>query len=551
MGNLSVWPNPAIPGQLVDVDAWCLDSKLKYDLVTVDAKNYVAGSGSNGTRPLGDGSFRRGILVPATGCKVQLRQGKAIVASVDVRLAAGASQRERQPTMTAAIGATPSPAAPSSAVTVAGTGFDLARTRLLREGLVMGPTICLPAAGAFSRSVTLDTTPGIQTISAEQYVSGSWVEVATVDVTVVAPTSGSGTYPADRPFSAVSATLAAVPARPAYLGTSIDTALGVRATRITNANQDRHAYSRCGPGGWSKDGDRILMNFGTVTSHIIDANTGADISSGGGYLAMACWDPLDNNKLYGVSGNAFKSQNATTKAITTVHTFGAYTTISLGEYEGGISDDGKYVSLIADGTRLITYRIDIDTVVADIAAPAGISDSQISPSGLYVTAGCSAGKRRYPRDLSSSIVLDSNNNHADSALDESGADVLVTNNPSTGKVTSYRLSDGAPTQLFGTFDTAWQNGHVGRARLRPGWIYLSVYDTVNMAGRRGNDLIVAVKLDGSQTCEVFGYANNRTDGSTYAAQVQACPSPDGSRVVGASCWGSSTALICDFIWEAA
>ena len=453
--------------------------------------------------------------------------------------------------MTAVLVASPTTPAPSSSVTVTGSGFTDIRTRLLLDGVVQGDTICSVPGGTFSRPITVGATAGSETISAEQYVGGTWTSAATTTVTVTAP-AGSGSYPADRASGFLATTLPTVPSRPSYLGSITDGYAGTQITRITNANEDRHAYSRCGPGGWNKDGTRILLNFGTVTSHIISATTYSDLTTGGGFLAMACWDPLDANKLYGVEGNAFKSQDATTKTKTTLHTFGSYTTLSLGEYEGGISDDGKYVSLIGDisGTaHLITYRIDTDTVVADIAAPAGISDSQISPSGTYVTVGCTAGKRRYVQNLSSSIVLNGNNNHADSAVNAAGEDVLVTNNPTTGYITSYRLSDGAATQLFGTTSTAVQNGHVGRARLRPGWIYCSVYDTVGMAGRPGNDQLWAVKLDGTGTIEHFGYANNRTNGSTYAAQPHACASPDGSRLLFASPWGSTTGSIYAFVSE--
>lgn len=87
--RINVTPNPAPRGSLVAVDGWCL-TQAKYDLVTVDAANYVAGTGSNGTRPNPDGAFSRGILLPASGsaCKVQVRRGKSVVASVDVRLTA-------------------------------------------------------------------------------------------------------------------------------------------------------------------------------------------------------------------------------------------------------------------------------------------------------------------------------------------------------------------------------------------------------------------------------------------------------------------------------
>lgn len=440
--------------------------------------------------------------------------------------------------MTALLVAAPSTVAPNGTYTVTISGAADLRSRLLINGTAL-PTICSPTDPQ-SVSVTAGSA-GSESVTFEQYVAGAWTSAATgITVTVAAPPAGTGSYPADRAFGFLATTLASVPTAPTYLGTITDPTYGMLYTRWTNANQDRHAYSRCGPGGWSKDGDRALLNFGTVTSHIISMVDGSNVSSGGGYLAMACWDPLDNNKLYGVAGNAFKSQNATTKSITTLHTFGAYTTVSLGEYEGGISDDGKYVALIGDSTNLIVYRIDTDTVIATLSVGSTISDCQISPSGAYVTLTVSGGKRRYLQNLTGSLTLNANTNHADSAVNALGEDVLVCNNPSTGKVTAYRLSDGAATLLFGSTSTAFEYGHVGRARLRPGWIYLSVYDTSTMAGRRGNDQIVAVKLDGSMTVEDFGYAYNRTNGSTYANQPHACPSPDGTRVLFASPWGNGS-----------
>lgn len=97
----------------------------------------------------------------------------------------------------------------------------------------------------------------------------------------------------------------------------------------------------------------------------------------------------------------------------------------------------------------------------------------------------------------------------------------------------FRLSDGAQTALLPANALEW--GHVSCRNLgRPGWAYFSNYQYDNVPAL-GRDQLVAVKLDGSQTVEVFGFANHRTN--TYDESPFAVPNRDGTKVLFGSEWG--------------
>lgn len=82
MSTIAVTPNPATPGQTIDVDGSGFDRKLKFALTTVDPNGVEVGQSSNTNRPRRDGTFHVGINVPPIEgvCKVRAYQGSALVA---------------------------------------------------------------------------------------------------------------------------------------------------------------------------------------------------------------------------------------------------------------------------------------------------------------------------------------------------------------------------------------------------------------------------------------------------------------------------------------
>jgi hypothetical protein len=358
----------------------------------------------------------------------------------------------------------------------------------------------------------------------------------TPTATPVAPPVGD--YPADTTLRYVATSSLA---RPGYLAPVTDPTWGTTITRISNTAGVRQVYSRTP--AWNSDESKILLSF-SYPGRMLDGSTYADLGSFN-HVPQAIWANTDPNALYGVSGNQFIRQNATTEGRTTLRTFSAYSSISIGDYEGAIDDNDTYVALIgttSGGSRhLITYNIATDAIVADIAAPANMDNAQISRKGNYVVVVGSGYTRRYDRNLTGFITLYPYGHHGDNALDASGNEIFVANATDNG-VESFRLSTGASTVLLPT-RTAFDAGHTsGRNINRPGWIYLSNYDP-SIYGFNylwpGRDQVVALKTDGSGTVEVFGFAHHSI--LAYANEPQAVPSRDGRRVLFASEWGTSGA----------
>ncbi len=302
---------------------------------------------------------------------------------------------------------------------------------------------------------------------------------------------------------------------PGYLESLVEA--GVRITRISTGA--RHSYARIQP--WNSDGSRLLLSFTPVDGRMLDGRTYADL---GPFVPVpfAMWSNTDPNLIFGARGNDLVRQDATTGAVTTVHAFAG--PVSIGNYEGGISDDDRYVCLTAGG-RLIVWDLVANAPAGDIAAPP-MDSAQISRLGNFVVV-VGGDTRVYPRDLSSSRVLYPFANHGDNAI-VGGREAFVANN--APNVVSFDLATGAGTTLL--TGSAFEYGHVsGRGPLP----ILSNYDTALTAGRPGHDQIVAVKRDGMVV--PFGFAHlTRAD---YAGQPHAVASRDGKRVLFASDWGGS------------
>ncbi len=330
---------------------------------------------------------------------------------------------------------------------------------------------------------------------------------------------------------------------PVYLSPVADTTWGTRITRVSNVANRRHGYARTP--GWNADGSKILLAFSSPAA-ILDGRTYAQLYTLSSMVGYAHWSNTNPNRIFGTfnNDNRFYAENATTGAQTVLHTFSGYTEVSLGDGEGGIDDNDRYVALMtrtsAGANGLLVYDIGTDTVVSSLNFGATRPDNaQISRKGNYVVltwgdgTGLHQGLERYNRALTSRINLSPYGRHGDNALDAAGNEIFVACSPN---VDAFSLATGAATRLLAS--SAFEYGHVsGRNIDRPGWVYLSAYDWGATAGRPGRDQLVAVKTDGSRTVEVFGFANHRS--TTYNSQPQATVSRDGTRVLFASEWGAS------------
>jgi hypothetical protein len=311
--------------------------------------------------------------------------------------------------------------------------------------------------------------------------------------------------------------------RPGYLQPVIDPVFGTKITRISddsmglsNAGYMQHHYSKDQP--WNSDMTLIKLKG---TRAILDAKTYQVFKKPSG-KGESRWSTVDPNIMFYTRGNQFRKWNVRSDADTLLHTF-SEGNISIGSNEGNISMGDRYVVVNVD-TLVIVYDIVNDVVIAkkDLGP---IDWATMSQSGNYVVSrpgSSSLGVVVYDLNLNLLRKIFDKGQHGDVGYDAAGNEVFVQMCP----VQMSRLDNGQVTSLGINMC-----GHLStRNYLRLGWV------SVDDGG--SNAEIFALKLDGTKTVERF--AHMRTSGATYDAQAKGVFSPDGSKVMWNSDWGSGT-----------
>jgi len=332
-------------------------------------------------------------------------------------------------------------------------------------------------------------------------------------------------------------------ARPSYLGTAVDPITGALITRISDsaafkAANVRHHYAK--DQAWNCDQTLIKLNGG----RILDGKTFQLLRT----IAVPDeekWSCKDPNKLFAISGNKFVAINATTGAMTTMHTFTGYTRIYMGPWEGNIStDDSTVVFVTAEGigADILVYDIAQDKIVVTKSAASlgytgsGVDWASVSQSGNFVVINGKGSSdnsvKSYDRNLNYIATLFAVGEHGDIGYDADGNEVFVQAGY-PGQMA--RLSDGKKTVVSQCNDLFW--GHFScRNYKRPGWCYVTSNEPTQD--------VVAFKLDGSLKMERF--TQHRSNFALYAAEPQGVVSPDGAFVMYASDW-NGTAEINSFV----
>ncbi|THJ23916.1 MAG: hypothetical protein CAF45_006205 [Nitrospira sp. CG24E] len=311
--------------------------------------------------------------------------------------------------------------------------------------------------------------------------------------------------------------------RPGYLQPVIDPVFGAKITRISDesmglssAGYMQHHYSKDQP--WNHDMTLIKLSNTRV---ILDAKTYQIFKRPSG-KGESRWSTVDPSILFYTRGNQFRKWNVRSDEDVLLHTF-SEGNISIGSNEGNISIGDRYVVVNVD-TLVIVYDIANDIVVAkkDLGP---IDWATMSQSGNYVVSrpGSSAlGVVVYDRNLNLLRKIFDKGAHGDVGYDTAGNEVFVQMCP----VQMSRLDNGQVTNLGISLC-----GHLSaRNHLRLGW--------VSVGDGGANAEIFALRLDGMKTVERF--AHMRTSGATYDAQAKGVFSPDGSKVMWNSDWGSGT-----------
>ena len=311
--------------------------------------------------------------------------------------------------------------------------------------------------------------------------------------------------------------------RPGYLQSATDPVFGAKITRISDESMNlgsiqymQHHYSKDQP--WNSDMTLIKLKNTRV---ILDAKTYAVFKKPGG-KGDSRWSTVDPNIMFYVQGNQFRKWHVRSDADTLLHTF-SEGDIDIGPYEGNISVGDRYV-VLTTGTVAIVYDIVNDVVIAK--KDLGPMDwTTISQSGDYVVSRPepqTLGVLVYDRNLNLLRKIFNKGQHGDIGYDTAGNEVYAQMCP----MQMARLDNGQVTSLGANFC-----GHLStRNYLRPGWALVT--------DGSSNGEIFAIKLDGSKTVERF--VNGRTSGSNYDAEAKGVISPDGSKVMWNSDWGSGT-----------
>lgn len=360
------------------------------------------------------------------------------------------------------------------------------------------------------------------------------------------------TYP---PESSLTNTTAPNLSRPGYLSPVIDTVFNSQITRISDktafgmsTQYIRHAYAKVEP--WNSDGTKIMLSY-TSPSPILNGTTYAFINMVS-LPGSARWANTDPQYIYGVTNNNqfVRADMNNNGSRTTLHTFTGYTNLSIGNGEGNISNDDRYVALQATNSStsrawIIIYDILNDTIVSSLdlgtTAPDWVSMSQ---SGTYVViewttegSGRSQGVEVFDRNLNFLRQIDIGYPHGDLGYDQSGNEVFVSFSEGlypNATVHARRLDTGTTTILIPN-SPGFRSGHVScRNTSRPGWCYLSNYGTDT--NQIGYDEVFAIKIQsGTPVVQRFGHSFH-TGGIEYEAQPHGVPNRDGSKILFASDW---------------
>ncbi|WP_335975874.1 T9SS type A sorting domain-containing protein [Gaetbulibacter jejuensis] len=344
---------------------------------------------------------------------------------------------------------------------------------------------------------------------------------------------------------------------PDYLATFTDPLTGNNVTRISDENvfgcdcsQLRHIYAKKQP--WNADGTKIMT--AGWPSKILDGNTYEVLTTA---YCRSLWSNVEPDITYDSHENQLFRRNIVTQNETVLKTFSGYSSVSVGDGEGNLSNDDRYVALIAtSGSQktILVYDIFNDEILGTKSlGTANIDWVSVSQSGEYVVmsgysdgSGPLQGIKAYDKYMNNEIHLYSGRPHGDIGYDAQGNEVYVAYQGVSGYSLSYaRLDNGAKQGIFpfsgGSGDSGLWGGHISTRNLnRPGWAYVSEQGhPSNVNNYEATREIFAIKLDNSQTIERFTKHNTNLN-SGYSHQAHAVPNRDGSKVIFASNWDNAS-----------
>jgi len=384
---------------------------------------------------------------------------------------------------------------------------------------------------------------------------------------------------------------------PGYLKPTIDPTFGNTVTRIcdqtvfgTSELPLTHNYSKTSV--WNADESLILLDWFWGRGRLLDGSNykylrQINIPNG---RHSGRWSNVNPDNLYGIADSAGDTGNvmvvthplsdtALTPAVTNLHTFSQFDVqMSFGMEEGNFSHDDSVGAVIGWSntqnkwgicsfrmTNLLTPTPTI-TEIATFWLPSGggtraapnWDNITVSPKGTGILiqykssgTGTAQGIWWYAVDFSGSSNVNGSGGHWAIGLDERGDEFICSVGGSNGiancLIAGYKVTSSGPVHpgvnVLATYPEVQSAAfHVSARNIdRPGWMYFSDMqnDPLMFIGLQH---IFALKLDGSETVEVFGvnhgsYNASLTD-NTYTAR--GVPNRSGTRIIFDSDWGGGT-----------
>lgn len=318
----------------------------------------------------------------------------------------------------------------------------------------------------------------------------------------------------------------------------------------------RHRYAR--RQAWNAD--ESLIDLGST---IVAADTYRATYAEPPISSARSWSNLDRTTLYGIRANPdpndFGRYDLDTGVFTSIVRFDRFERCSIGEGEGNLSNDDRYVVLVcagADDRRvLIAYDLVADRELGRRRAAGHLNWASFTQSGHHVVvenhlegSGEPSEILRYDPTLETATVLDSERAHGDLGVDALGRDVLVMMR--WDRLWYLDIASGERVVLdVGDRDRVVGHGHVSCRNIRrPGWCYLSSYEgaigavELTRPAPEANGVLglwTRVTSGGWRTAAKAHYEPWGVHGSSsksYRVQPQASASPSGRALIFSSDW---------------
>lgn len=276
-------------------------------------------------------------------------------------------------------------------------------------------------------------------------------------------------------------------------------------------------------------------HFLTKESHILSVDTSFTLTVGS-LTSETVWSNTDPDILFGIqehdgASNRFVSFNIKTRKITEIEKFEIYEKMTIGQWEGTITNDDQFIVLVGekdDQKTLISYNVAEKEIVGQIQASENFNWAGFSQLGNWIVVENNKYPDpdpkliRYKPDFTEETVLLEKPNHGDFCIDAYGEEVYAMTgrnfywvNLSTKAISKHML----PSTLY---------GHTScRATDRPGWAYVSFEE---VGGRIG-----AIPLiPNFDRWEPWSFHYSLSE--DYSTQPRASVSRSGKSIVFSSDW---------------